>query len=79
MMNISAERLLDELQKLVRSRGFTKLAKDKDSLEIISLIFPQLKNIKKCDDCEKVESKCKCKKEDIKEVKNYLQTFCFNN
>ncbi|MBL6799665.1 MAG: CCA tRNA nucleotidyltransferase [Candidatus Pelagibacter bacterium] len=45
MMNISAERLLDELQKLVRSRGFTKLAKDKDSLEIISLIFPQLKNI----------------------------------
>ena len=45
MMNISAERLLDELQKLVRSRGFTKLAKDKDCLEIISLIFPQLKNI----------------------------------
>ena len=45
MMNISAERLLDELQKLVRSRGLTKLAKDKDSLEIISLIFPQLKNI----------------------------------
>ena len=45
MMNISAERLLDELQKLVRSRGFKKLAKDKDSLEIISLIFPQLKNI----------------------------------
>jgi poly(A) polymerase len=45
MMNISAERLLDELQKLVRSSGFTKLAKDKDSLEIISLIFPQLKNI----------------------------------
>ena len=45
MINISAERLLDELQKLVRSRGFTKLAKDKDSLEIISLIFPQLKNI----------------------------------
>ena len=45
MMSISAERLLDELQKLVRSRGFTKLAKDKDSLEIISLIFPQLKNI----------------------------------
>ena len=44
-MSISAERLLDQLQKLLRSRGFTKLAKDKDSLEIISLIFPQLKNI----------------------------------
>ena len=38
-MNISAERLLDELQKLVRSRGFTKLAKDKDSLEINKSYF----------------------------------------
>jgi len=35
--------------------------------------FPQLKNIKKCDDCGKVESKCKCKKEDIKEVKNWVK------
>jgi hypothetical protein len=35
--------------------------------------FPQLKNIKKCDDCRKVESKCKCKKEDIKEVKNWVK------
>lgn len=32
--------------------------------------FPQLKNIKKCDECGKVESKCKCKKVDIKEIKN---------
>ena len=42
---ISPERLLDELQKLVRSKGFSKLTKDKDSLEIINLVFPQLKNI----------------------------------
>jgi len=35
--------------------------------------FPQLKNIKKCDDCGKVESKCKCKKEDVKEVKNWVR------
>jgi len=43
--NISSERLLDEFQKLLRSEGFLKLAKDKDCLEIINLVFPQLKNI----------------------------------
>ena len=43
--NISSERLLDEFQKLLRSEGFFKLMKDKDCLEIINLIFPQLKNI----------------------------------
>ena len=42
---ISPERLLDEFKKLLRSKGFFKLAKDKDCLEIINLIFPQLKNI----------------------------------
>ena len=43
--SISPERLLDELQKLVRSKSFSKLTKDKDSLEIINLVYPQLKNI----------------------------------
>jgi tRNA nucleotidyltransferase/poly(A) polymerase len=43
--NISSERLLDEFQKLLRSQGFFKLAKDKYCLEIIQLVFPQLKNI----------------------------------
>ena len=43
---ISSERLLNEFQKLVRSRNFLNLPKDKNSMEIISLIFPQLKNIK---------------------------------
>jgi len=43
--NISSERLLSEFQKLLRSKGFLKLGKDKDCLEIINLIFPQLKNI----------------------------------
>jgi tRNA nucleotidyltransferase/poly(A) polymerase len=42
---ISPERLLDEFKKLLRSKGFFKLTKDKDCLEIINLIFPQLKNI----------------------------------
>ena len=43
--NISSERLLSEFQKLLRSKGFLKLGRDKDCLEIINLIFPQLKNI----------------------------------
>jgi len=43
--NISSERLLNEFQKLLRSEGFFKLMKDKDCLEIINLVFPQLKNI----------------------------------
>jgi tRNA nucleotidyltransferase/poly(A) polymerase len=43
--NISSERLLNEFQKLLESKGFFKLSKDKYCLEIINLIFPQLKNI----------------------------------
>ena len=43
--NISSERLLDEFQKLLRTDNFLKITKDKDCLEIISLVFPQLKNI----------------------------------
>ena len=42
---ISSERLFDEFQKLVKSEGFLKLSKDKYCLEIINLIFPQIKNI----------------------------------
>jgi len=43
--NISSNRLLDEFQKLLKSQGFSKLTKDQDCLEIVNLIFPQLKNI----------------------------------
>ena len=43
--NISSERLLDEFRKLLKSKSFLKLNNDNDCLEIISLIFPQLKNI----------------------------------
>jgi tRNA nucleotidyltransferase/poly(A) polymerase len=45
LSGLSPERLLDEFKKLLKSNGFLKLAKDKDSLEIINLIFPQLKKI----------------------------------
>ncbi|WP_072090794.1 CCA tRNA nucleotidyltransferase [Candidatus Pelagibacter communis] len=44
--NISSERLIDELKKITTSNGFLKLFKDKESLELIEIIFPQLKNIK---------------------------------
>ena len=43
--NISSERLIDELKKITSSNGFLKLFKDKESLELIEIIFPQLKNI----------------------------------
>ena len=42
---ISSERLLNEFQKLLRSDSFLKITNDKDCLEIINLVFPQLKNI----------------------------------
>ena len=43
--NISPERLLNEFQKLLKSDNFLKITNNKYCLEIISLVFPQLKNI----------------------------------
>jgi len=43
--SISSERLLEEFRKLLESKGFLKLNKDQDCLEIINLIFPQFRNI----------------------------------
>ena len=42
---LSSERLLDEFKKLTRSSAFLKIFKDDICLEIIKIIFPQLKNI----------------------------------
>ena len=44
--NISKERLLDELKKIVKSNLLTKLSKDKFSVDLFEIIFPQLKKIK---------------------------------
>ena len=44
---LSSERLIDEFKKLTKSYGFVKLFQDNDSLEIIEIIFPQLKNLAK--------------------------------
>ena len=43
---LSKERLLDELKKILKIDIFDRLSKDKFSLDIILLIFPELKNIK---------------------------------
>tara|TARA_B100001027_G_scaffold60352_1_gene40748 strand:+ start:51 stop:1334 length:1284 start_codon:yes stop_codon:yes gene_type:complete len=43
---ISKERLLDELKKLLKSKYLDKLSKDRFGLELILLVFPELKNIK---------------------------------
>ena len=43
--NLSKDRLLDELKKITQLNTLEKLAKDKISLELIQIIFPELKNI----------------------------------
>ena len=42
---LSSERLLDEFKKLTRSNAFLKIFNDEISLELIEIIFPQLKNL----------------------------------
>jgi len=43
---LSPERLIDELKKLTKSKKFIKIFKDETSLELLEIIFPQLKNLK---------------------------------
>ena len=45
IVKLSKERLIDELKKLVISNRFVEISEDKVCEEIITLIFPQLKNI----------------------------------
>ena len=42
---LSKERLLDELKKIIKVNTLEKLSKDKLSLDLILMIFPELKNI----------------------------------
>ena len=46
LSNLSKERLLNELRKYFKSNILSKLSKDKFSLELFEIVFPQLKNIK---------------------------------
>jgi poly(A) polymerase len=50
---LSSERLLDEFKKLTRSSAFLEIFKDDVCLEIIKIIFPQLKNL---DNFKKINS-----------------------
>ena len=43
---LSPERLIDELKKLTKSNKFIKIFKDETGLELLEIIFPQLKNLK---------------------------------
>ena len=42
---LSSERLLDEFKKLTKSNAFLEIFNDKTCLELIKIIFPQLKNL----------------------------------
>jgi len=54
---ISKERLLDELKKLLKSNQLEKLSKDRSGIDLILLIFPELKNLKSVIDTIKVKKK----------------------
>ena len=43
--NLSKERLMSELKKIILSKNFLQLSKDSFSLEILTIIFPQLVNL----------------------------------
>ena len=45
VLNLSKERLLDELKKLIEIETLEKIIKDKISLDLFQIIFPELKNI----------------------------------
>ena len=53
---LSSERLLDEFKKLTKSNAFLEIFKDKTCLELIKIIFPQLKNL---DNFRKINSHAK--------------------
>jgi poly(A) polymerase len=42
---LSKERLLDELKKIINLKTLEKLTKDKFSLELITIVFPELQNV----------------------------------
>ena len=44
--NLSKDRLFDELKKLIKSKALERLSNDKYSIELIEIIFPQLKKIR---------------------------------
>ncbi len=53
---LSKERLLDELKKLLKPRTLIKISKDKHTLDLIKIIFPELRYI---DNFSKINSQSK--------------------
>ena len=66
LLKISKERLIDELKKIIFSKGFINLKKDDFSKEILELVFPSLNNTSFLTD------KNKLLLEDIQLNKNFI-------
>ena len=63
--NLSKERLLDELRKIIKLNTLEKLSKDKLNLDLIEIIFPELKNIN-------IFSKLNIKQRDILKENDFI-------
>ena len=66
LLKISKERLIDELKKIIFSKGFINLKKDDFSKEILELVFPSLNNTSFLTDKKKLLI------EDIQLNKNFI-------
>ena len=66
LLKISKERLIDELKKIIFSKGFINLKKDDFSKEILELVFPSLNNTSFLTDKNKLLI------EDIQSNKNFI-------
>ena len=55
--NLSSERLLDELRKIIRSNGLEHISKDKESRELLRLIFPQILKMNSFEKLNKISKK----------------------
>ena len=55
--NLSSERLLDELRKIIRSNGLEHISKDKESRELLRLIFPQILKINSFEKLNEISKK----------------------
>ena len=55
--NLSSERLLDELRKIIRSNGLEHISKDKESGELLRLIFPQILKINSFEKLNEISKK----------------------
>ena len=65
ILKLSKERLLDELKKIIKLEILEKLSKDKISLELILMIFPEFKNIE-------VFSKLNSTQKDLLKKKDFI-------